>query len=70
MSTVAEIESALDKLPPAQLREVADWLADRLWAKEAPAMLAALDQGIRSLETEPTVPVEDVRRKIKTWTTG
>jgi hypothetical protein len=70
MSTVAEIETAIEKLPPAQMREVAGWLAERLWAEETPAMLAALDKGIRSLETEPTVPVEEVRRKIKAWTTG
>jgi hypothetical protein len=33
-------------------------------------MLAALDTGIRSLESEPTVPAEEVRKKIKAWTTG
>jgi hypothetical protein len=32
-------------------------------------MLAALDEGIRSLANEPTVPIEDVREKIKVWTT-
>ena len=32
-------------------------------------MLAALDAGIRSLETEPKVPIEDARRKIKGWAT-
>jgi hypothetical protein len=33
-------------------------------------MLAALDAGIRSLQTEPSVPAEDVRKKISAWTTG
>jgi hypothetical protein len=70
MSTVTEIETAIEKLPPAQMRELAGWLAERIWAEETPAMLVALDQGIHSLETEPTVSVEDVRRKIKEWTTG
>jgi hypothetical protein len=69
MSTVTEIESALERLTPAQQREVADWLDSRLMP-ETPAMLAALDVGIRSLETEPTVPAEEVRRKIKAWATG
>jgi hypothetical protein len=68
MSTVAEIEAALEKLSPAQQREIADWLESRLMP-ETPAMLAALDEGIRSLETEPTVPLEEVRRKIKAWAT-
>ena len=41
-----------------------------LLSEETPAMLAALDEGIRSLETEPTVPVEEVRQKIKGWATA
>jgi hypothetical protein len=69
MSTVTEIEAALEKLPPEQLQEVAAWLETRL-APETPAMLAALDAGIRSLETEPTVSAVDVRQKIKKWATG
>ena len=69
MSTVTEIEAALEKLPPEQLQEVAAWLETRL-APETPAMLAALDAGIRSLETETTVSAADLRQKIKTWATG
>ena len=68
MSTVVEIESAIEKLPPAEQRELAGWLNSRL-IEETPEMLAALDVGIRSLETEPKVPLEEVRRKIKAWTT-
>jgi len=70
MSTVREIEAAIEKLSPPQIRELADWLTDRLIPGETPAMLAALDAGIRSLESEPTVPAEEVRNKIKAWTTG
>jgi len=70
MSTVQEIEAALDRLPPEQLREIGDWIAARLMPETTPAMLAALDEGIHSLENEPTVPAEDVRRKIKEWSTG
>ncbi len=69
MSTVTEIEAAIEKLSPAEQRELADWLNSRL-IEETPEMLAALDEGIRSLESEPTVPLEDVRRKIKAWATG
>jgi hypothetical protein len=70
MSTVTEIEAAIERLSPTQVRELADWLADRLILGETPAMLAALDAGILSLETEPTMPAEEVRKKIKAWTTG
>lgn len=69
MSTVTEIEAALSRLTIGQMREVADWIADRLFPEETPAMLAALDEGIRSLESEPTIPAEEVRRKIKGWAT-
>ena len=69
MSTVTEIEAAIEKLPPEEQREIADWLNSRL-IEETPEMLAALDEGIRSLETEPKVTLEDARRKIKGWTTG
>ena len=30
---------------------------------ESPALLAAVDEGMRSLAEEPTVPLEEVRRK-------
>jgi hypothetical protein len=29
MSTVAEIEAAIEKLPPAEVRKVRDWLEER-----------------------------------------
>lgn len=61
VSPVQEIEAALERLPPEQLREVSDWIAARLMPATTPAMLSALDEGIRSLQTEPTVPTENVR---------
>jgi len=70
MPTVAEIEATIERFAPPQVRELADWLTDRLILGETPAMLAALDVGIKSLENEPTVPAEDVRKKIKAWSTG
>lgn len=69
MSNVSEIEAAIEKLSRAEQREIASWLNTFL-VEETPEMLAAIDEGIRSLETEPTVPLEDVRRKVKGWATG
>ena len=68
MSTITEIDAAIERLAPEEHRELADWLNSRL-IEETPEMLAALDAGIRSLETEPKVPIEDARRKIKGWAT-
>ena len=70
MSTVTEIEAAIERLFPPQVKELADWLTDRLIGGETLAMLAALDAGIRSLESGQTVPAEDMRKKIRAWTTG
>jgi hypothetical protein len=69
MSTVTEVEIALEKFTPEQMREVADWIMARLLPEETPEMLAAIDEGIRSLETEPTLSVDQVRQNIRAWVT-
>jgi putative addiction module component (TIGR02574 family) len=57
MSTVTEIEAALEKLPPEQLQEVAAWLEARLtpvasdssvedaWSDEVKRRVEELDSG-------------------------
>jgi hypothetical protein len=57
MSTVTEIEAALEKLPPEQLQEVAAWLETRLttvasdlptedaWSDEVKRRIEELDSG-------------------------
>lgn len=69
MSTVNEVEAALEKFTPKQQREVAEWLNARLLADETPEMLAAIDAGLHSLATEPKLSAEDVRRNIRAWVT-
>ena len=69
MSTVTEVERALEKFSPAQMQEVADWIAARLLPEETPEMLAAIDEGLRSLENEPTLSADEVRRNIRAWAT-
>ncbi|MGH7947581.1 MAG: hypothetical protein ACREF9_21620 [Opitutaceae bacterium] len=69
MSTVSEIEAALEKLPVEAQRQVAAWLEEKLWP-ETPAMLAAIDEAERSLAEEGGVPVEEVRKNLRQWITG
>lgn len=69
MSTVAEIEKALEQLPVESQHEVAAWLEARLWP-ETPEMLAAIDEGERSLLEEGGIPIEEVRRDLDRWITG
>lgn len=69
MSTVAEIESALEKLPVEAQREVAAWLQSKLWP-ETPALVAAVEEAERSLAEEGGIPVEDARKNLRRWLTG
>jgi hypothetical protein len=36
--------------------------------EESPEMLAAIDEGLRSLQEEGSIPIEEVERRMKTWT--
>jgi hypothetical protein len=71
MSTVAEIETAIDKLSPAEQRELADRLNARL-LEETPEMLAAIDEGVRSLETEGGrhYTRAELEQKVRQWAHG
>jgi hypothetical protein len=57
MSTVKEIESAISKLAPAEVHQVADWLQDyreELWDRQIAADAAAgkLDGMIRHAQAD------------------
>jgi hypothetical protein len=67
MSTVAEVEKALEKFSPEQMREVSDWIAARLLPDESAEQLAAIDAGLHSLRTEPTLSADQVRQSIRAW---
>ena len=64
MSTVTEIETAIEKLPVNAQHQLAAWLESKLWP-ETPAMLADIDEAERSLADEGGVPVEDVRKNLR-----
>ena len=67
MIKLAEIQEAILLLDPKEQQVLRHWLDET--AEETPEMLAALDEGIRSLANEPTMPIEEVREKIKAWAT-
>ena len=69
MSTVTEIEAALEKLLPAEQRQIIHWLEERLSGEESPEMLAALDEGIRSLEANGTREFTrvELEQKVRRW---
>jgi hypothetical protein len=67
MSTVTEVEAALERFTPEQMREVAAWIETRLMPEETPEQLAAIDAGLKSLKTEPTLTADQLRQNIRAW---
>jgi hypothetical protein len=67
MSTVQEIKDAILHLPPEDRESLRHWLDDT--AEETPEMLAAIDEGLRSLREEGGIPIEEVRKNIAQWAT-
>jgi hypothetical protein len=60
------IQNAAQKLNKQQRRELRDWL-EAVDQDETPGMLAAIDEGLRSLAIEPTISIEEVRREMASW---
>ena len=67
MTRLAEIQSAILQLDPPEREQLRSWLDDT--ADETPEMLAAIDEGLRSLKDKGRIPLEDVRRELRSWTT-
>lgn len=68
MTNLAEIQEAILHLDPKDQQVLRHWLDEA--AEETPEMLAAIDEGVRSLATEGAVPIEEVRRHLRQWITG
>ena len=69
--SVAEILNELPKLTPAELQHIHERIVELEEAQEVeetPELLAAVDEGLRSLETERTYTLGEVRTKIAQWT--
>jgi hypothetical protein len=54
--SIEEILEALPKLTPAERLKVRSWL-DSEEFPESDALLAAVDEGFRSMETDPLLPL-------------
>ncbi len=69
--SVNEILLEMEKLSPDELKFLQEKL-DQLHSpddfEETPEMLAAIDEGLRSLEEEGSIPLEQVIEEMKTWT--
>jgi predicted transcriptional regulator len=68
MSSLAEIQEAIEQLPPEDRTRLLEWF-DAQGVEESDELLADIDEGIRSAETERTFSLEEVRAEIKKWAT-
>ena len=57
MSSLAEIQEAIEKLTSEDRARLREWF-DAQYAEETDELLAAIDEGIRSAETERTFSLE------------
>jgi hypothetical protein len=67
MTKLVEIQTAILQLEPTEREALRHWLDET--EEETPEMLAAIDQGLRSLKEKGVIPLEDVRKQIPQWAT-
>ena len=70
--SMTEILEELPRLNEGERRAILHRLAELdagLDLDETPEMLAAIDAGIRSMESGPGVPLDEARRRIAQWIT-
>lgn len=68
MTKLAEIQEAIEQLPPLDRAALWDWFLAH--GEETPEMLAFIDEGIKSAEEKGTIPLEEVRKKLPQWISG
>ena len=68
--SAAEILNELPKLTPVELQRIHERIIELEEAREieeTPELLAAVDEGLRSAESEPVYSTEEVRAKVAEW---
>ena len=71
MSTLAEIQEAIIRLPEQERSALSVWLDSQstpaLGAQDEQRLLRSLDEAIRDVEAGKGVPIEDVRKQVTSW---
>jgi hypothetical protein len=71
MSTIAEIQEAIEKLPANEKSALAVWLQSQeepiISEVEEKALLARLDKAAAELDAGKGVPLAHVREKVRGW---
>lgn len=71
MSTLAEIQDAVAKLPADQRKALLTWLESaeepEISAKDEQQLLHSLDEAIHDIDTGKGVSIKDVRKRVSSW---
>jgi len=71
MSTLAEIQNAISKLPKEEQKALSLWLNSLSTGDLAPAdeerLLRSLDEAIRDIDAGKGVPLDEVKRRVTSW---
>jgi hypothetical protein len=68
--SVTEIIDELPKLSAQEREAILHRIEEIDGIDETPEMLAAIDEGRRSLEIQGGIPAQEVRKQITTWVTS
>jgi hypothetical protein len=71
MSTMVEIQTAIERLPVREQQALSAWLTSREGAELSPGeearLLARLDRATEQLDAGQGVPSDHVRRMVSEW---
>ncbi len=71
MSTITEIQGAIEHLPAKERRALAAWLSSQdgisIPAPEEKALLACLDQAAAELDAGRGTSADEVRNQVRQW---
>ncbi|HEY0947107.1 MAG TPA: hypothetical protein VGD81_17625 [Opitutaceae bacterium] len=68
--TALDVIKQLETLPPGEVAKVRAWLTEH--EEESPELLAAIDEGLRSLETKGAriTTRDELEMKVRRWADG
>ena len=71
MSTISEIQDAIEKLPPQEKEALSTWLLSHeeihMPADEEARLLASLEKAERQLDSGQGVPMDKARDMVRKW---
>ena len=71
MSTLVEIQDAVDQLPNSERKALQLWLNSQsepeLTALEEQRLLRSLDEAVHDIDASKGVPINDVRKRVASW---